>query len=99
MNWKLNEASELFDMRNAPFAETKVAPDTKDEVAINERKYLQGILDQLNPAGGIVDDGDGTGRHANRDAKKKKKADKAAGKKTSSESDSNSSENANASGE
>jgi arylsulfatase A len=99
MNWKLNEASELFDMRNAPFAETKVAADTKDEVAINERKYLQSVLDQLNPAGGIVDDGDGSGRHANRDAKKKKKADKAAGKKATPETNAMSSENANAPGE
>jgi arylsulfatase A len=99
MNWKLNEASELFDMRNAPYAETKVPGDTKDEVAINERKYLQGVLDQLNPAGGIVDDGDGSGRHANRDAKKKKKAEKAAGKKATPETNSMSSENANTPGE
>ena len=28
-------------------------------------------LDRLNPAGGILDDGDGTGRHANKDKKKK----------------------------
>jgi len=26
-------------------------------------------LDTLNPAGGILDDGDGTGRHANRKKK------------------------------
>jgi len=99
MNWKLNEAGELFDMRNAPFAETKVATDTTDEVAINERKYLQGVLDQLNPAGGIVDDGDGSGRHANRDAKKKKKAEKAAAKSSTPETNAMSSENANAPGE
>jgi arylsulfatase A len=71
--WKLNEASELFDMRNAPYAEPLVATNTQEEAAIAARKRLQAILDQLNPAGGIVDTGDGSGRHASnpkRDAKK-----------------------------
>ena len=77
--WKLNEASELFDMKNAPFEETKVPADTKDEVAIDERKKLQGVLDQLNPAGGIVDPGDGSGSHAHTpEQKAAKKARKAA---------------------
>jgi arylsulfatase A len=100
MNWKLNEASELFDMRDAPYAEVKVPADTKDEVANAERKYLQAILDQLNPAGGFVDQGDGSGRHANRDAKKqKKKAGQESGKTKSDAVNDNSSENANAPGE
>ncbi|MDP2886167.1 MAG: sulfatase-like hydrolase/transferase [Ignavibacteria bacterium] len=64
--WKLNQAGELFDMSNAPFEEKLVATDTKDFAAIAARKRLQAALDQLNPAGGILDDGDGTGRHANR---------------------------------
>ena len=64
--WKLNQAGELFDMSNAPFEEKLVAADTKDPAAIAARKRLQAALDQLNPAGGIKDDGDGTGRHANR---------------------------------
>ena len=88
--WKLNESSNLFDMRQAPFAEPLVPTDTKDGVAIAERKHLQGILDELNPAGGIVDPGDGSGRHAkkaNKQAKKAKKAKAAAD---------NSSQNANA---
>jgi len=79
MGWKLNEASELFDMKNAPFEETKVPADTKDEVAIYERKKLQEVLDQLNPAGGIVDPGDGSGSHAHSpEQKAAKKARKAA---------------------
>jgi arylsulfatase A len=71
--WKLNQAGELFDMSGAPFAEKLVAADTKDLAALAARKRLQGALDQLNPAGGFLDDGDGTGRHANR--KKNRKSD------------------------
>ena len=50
--WKLNESSELFDMSNAPFAETLVPADKQDDAAISARKRLQTVLDQLNPAGG-----------------------------------------------
>ena len=64
--WKLNQAGELFDMSNAPFEEKLVAAETKDPGAIAARKRLQAALDQLNPAGGFKDDGDGTGRHLNR---------------------------------
>jgi len=71
--WKLNEAGELYDMSGAPFAEKLVPPDTKDPAAMAARQRLQAALAQLNPAGGILDDGDGTGRHANRAANKKKK--------------------------
>jgi arylsulfatase A len=69
--WKLNQAGELFDMSSAPFEEKLVAADTKDPAANAARKRLQAALDRLNPAGGILDTGDGTGRHANRDKKKK----------------------------
>ena len=64
--WKLNQAGDLFDMSNAPFEERPVPADSKDPAAIAARKRLQAALDQLNPAGGILDNGDGTGRHANR---------------------------------
>ena len=40
------------------------------------RSKLKAALDKLNPAGGILDDGDGTGRHA---GKKDKKGDDAGG--------------------
>jgi arylsulfatase A len=64
--WKLNQSGELFDMSKAPFEEILVPADTKDVNAIAARKSLQAELDKLNPAGGIKDTGDGTGRHANR---------------------------------
>jgi arylsulfatase A len=64
--WKLNQAGELFDMKNAPFEEKRVPAGTKDPAAAAARTRLQAALDKLNPAGGILDDGDGTGRHANR---------------------------------
>jgi arylsulfatase A len=74
--WKLNEKGELFDLSDAPWAEKPVAADTKDSAALAARTKLAAALAQLNPAGGFLDDGDGTGRHANRDenrAKRKKK--------------------------
>jgi arylsulfatase A len=64
-NWKLNEKGELFDMSDAPFTEKLV---TGDHPARNK---LAAVLAQLNPAGGIPDSGDGTGRHANKEKKKK----------------------------
>ena len=70
-DWKLNQAGELFDMRRAPFEETLVPTDSSDPLASAARTRLAGALAQLNPAGGIPDTGDGSGRHANK-AKKKK---------------------------
>ena len=69
--WKLNQSGELSDMSGAPFEEKVVAADAADPAAAAARTRLQAVLDRLNPAGGIPDDGDGTGRHAN---KKKKNA-------------------------
>jgi len=74
--WKLNESGELFDLSDAPWTEKPVAANTADSAAIAARAKLSVALTQLNPAGGFLDDGDGTGRHANRDenrAKRKKK--------------------------
>ena len=71
--WKLNQAGELFDMSDAPFAEKLVAADTKDLAAIAARIRLQAALDQLNPAGGIPDTGDESGRHASNVGKASKK--------------------------
>jgi len=71
--WKLNQAGELYDMTNAPFEEKLVPADTKDSAAIAARKRLQAALDKLNPAGGILDEGDGTGRHASKKEKKQAK--------------------------
>ena len=62
--WKLNQAGELYEMSDAPFAEKLVPADTKNVAAITARKTLQAALDQLNPAGGIPDTGDISGRAA-----------------------------------
>ncbi len=64
--WKLNQSGELFEMSKAPFEEIAVPADTKNPEAVAARASLQVELDRLNPAGGIRDTGDGTGRHANR---------------------------------
>ncbi len=66
--WKLNQKGDLFDMSHAPFEEPLAASDSKEAVAA--RTKLQAALAKLNPAGGIVDEGDGTGRHAGRANKK-----------------------------
>jgi len=70
--WKLNQSGELFDMSKAPFEEILVPADTKNPEALAAKKALQADLDRLNPAGGIRDTGDGTGRHANRKEKNTK---------------------------
>ena len=70
---KLNEKGELYDMSDAPFGEKLVPSDTTDATAVAARRLLQAALDKLNPAGGIIDDGDGTGRHANKAKKQKDK--------------------------
>lgn len=72
-DWKMDEKSQLFDMRDAPFAEPVVPPESTDPTAITERKHLQEVLTQLNPAGGIVDPGDGSGSHAKTPEKLEKK--------------------------
>jgi len=64
--WKLNEKGELYDMSGAPFTETLV------EGPREARTRLEAVLGKLNPAGGILDQGDGSGRHANKEKKKAK---------------------------
>lgn len=68
-NWKLTRAGDLYDMRNAPFEE-KLTPINDETKKIKDR--LEVVLKQLNPQGGILDRGDGTGRHANKSKKKEK---------------------------
>ena len=50
--WKLNQAGDLFDMKDSPIVEKLVPGDSKDEAAATARKRLQAVLDKLNPAGG-----------------------------------------------
>jgi arylsulfatase A-like enzyme len=73
MGWKLNQSGELIDMSKAPFEEILVPADTKNPAAIAARASLQAELDRLNPKGGYIDQGDGTGRHANKEKNKAKK--------------------------
>ena len=79
--WKLNRKGELFDMSGAPFAEPLVPADTKDGAAIAARRRLQAVLDQLNPAGGILFKGaDKVGSDASKTkGKKAKKGDGSGG--------------------
>jgi arylsulfatase A len=61
-------------MSGAPWEEKLVPADSTNPAAVAARTRLAAALTQLNPAGGILDQGDGSGRHAkNVEAKKKKK--------------------------
>ena len=68
--WKLNERDELFDMHGAPYEE-KLLTANLEPGAGAARKHLQAVLDQLNPGGGKLDTGDGSGRHAKKSKKSK----------------------------
>ncbi|NBS14538.1 MAG: hypothetical protein EBT57_06995 [Verrucomicrobia bacterium] len=83
LNWKLNEKGELYDMSGAPFEEKLVPADSTDPAAMEARAKLKAALDKLNPAGGILDDGDGTGRHGGKAKKKAKKAKEEGGEPSS----------------
>jgi arylsulfatase A len=45
--WKLNQAGELFDMKDAPFAQITAPPDSDEAKAAKAR--LQAVLDSLRP--------------------------------------------------
>lgn len=70
--WKLNEDGELYDMRDAPFAEKLVPIAADSEASKAARGRLSAALAELNPAGGILDEGDGSGRHADKSKKASK---------------------------
>ena len=59
--WKLNQAGQLFDMKNAPFEEISVAADSKDAAAIAARQRLSAALAELNPGAGFKGEGSGRG--------------------------------------
>ncbi len=72
--WKLNRADELYDMSNAPFEEKLMTNYSDNKEATEAHIRLKGVLEKLNPAGGIIDDADGSGRHGtNVKAKAEKK--------------------------
>ena len=66
----MNGKGDVFYMSGAPFPETLLTNDTEASKAARQR--LQAVLAELNPAGGILDQGDGSGRHANKEKKKAK---------------------------
>ena len=67
-NWKLMRSGDLYDMRKAPFEEPLAVMDEKTTI---EKQKLQAVLDKLNPGAGILDNGDGSGRHAEKTKAKK----------------------------
>ena len=69
--WKLNREGELFDMSNAPFEEKRVADYANNPEANAAYARLQTVLKEIAPEKGILDDGDGSGRHASNVNKKK----------------------------
>jgi arylsulfatase A len=69
VGWKLTHQGELFDMSGAPFTETLVPVAEDTEASRAARRRLEAVLAKLNPAGGIPDSGDGTGRHASKGKK------------------------------
>lgn len=48
--WKLTQSDELFDMKDAPFAEHLMAAGSKDEEAVKARAKLRKVLDDFGPA-------------------------------------------------
>jgi arylsulfatase A len=64
--WKLNREGELFDMINSPFEEKKVMDIASNKEASLAYTRLKAVLDNLNPGAGILDNGDGSGRHASK---------------------------------
>ena len=59
--WKLNQAGQLFDMKNAPFEEIRVPGDSKDAAAMAARQRLTAALAELNPGAGFKGEGSGRG--------------------------------------
>jgi hypothetical protein len=68
--WKLNEAGQLFDMKNAPFEEILVPADSKDGTATAARKRLSDALAGLNPAAGFKGEGSGRGDKTKKEKRK-----------------------------
>lgn len=56
--WKLNERGELFDMRDAPFVETIIAPSIDTAASKAARQRLSSALSKLDPAAGYTEGGE-----------------------------------------
>ena len=46
--WKMNKRGDLFDMKDAPFAQVLVPPDTKDAAAVAARQHLHEVMAGLH---------------------------------------------------
>ncbi len=68
--WKLNQAGQLFDMKNAPFEEIPVPGDSKDTASVAARQRLSAALAQLNPGAGFKGEGSGRGDKTKKEKKK-----------------------------
>lgn len=73
--WKLNREGELFDMSNAPFEEKLVSNYAENKEASVAYYRLQKVLNALSPEKGILDNADGSGRHASNVNKNKVKSE------------------------
>jgi hypothetical protein len=62
-------------MKNAPFEEILITEENKSAASEEAYKKLKSVLDELAPQNGIVDTGDGSGRHGNKKDKKSKVKD------------------------
>ena len=74
--WKLNNNNELFDMSHAPYEEILITDQNKSVASEEGYKKLKTVLDELAPQNGILDTGDGSGRHGNKKDKKAKGKEK-----------------------
>jgi arylsulfatase A len=79
--WKLNQAGELFDMKDAPFVEELVPADSQKDTAVAARKRLQAVLDKLSPATGKTISPEEEARAKNKAKKNKQKQGQKKGKK------------------
>ena len=59
-------------MSNSPFEEKLVTNYSNNKTANEAYIQLKKVLDNLNPAGGIIDNAGGDGRHGNKTKKSKK---------------------------
>ena len=59
--WKLDEAGNLYDMKNALFEEIPVPANTTTPEALAARQRLAAVLAELNPGAGYQGEGDGRG--------------------------------------
>ena len=64
-NYKMNEAGELFDMKDAPFQEKLIQTDSDSDESKAARNRLSKTLSTLNPGAGKVDEGGLARKNAN----------------------------------